>query len=72
MEPGVLPATLTSRDLAIRAYDDEEQMIDFALINGEQLDEALRQLFANESADQLRIYNAGPRCWAANVQRAAR
>lgn len=58
------------RQLSIRAYDEAAMMVDAKVVNGTDLEETIRHLFANESVAYLHIHNAGPGCFNCSVVRA--
>lgn len=65
-----LPEQLTGRRLSVRAFDDEEMMIDAALIAGTDLAATIGRLLENTAAAHLHIHNEPRGCYAARVDRA--
>ncbi len=69
-EPGDgLPPQLTLRQLSVRSFDVNEMMIDAAVIDGDQLDDTIRDFFRDEASDHLHVHNATRGCWAVGVLR---
>ena len=64
-----VPDQMTCRQLSIRSFNGEDMMIDAAVIDGEDLDEFIRQFFANAESDKLHVHNAQRGCYAAEVRR---
>ncbi len=65
-----VPAQLRTRMLAVRAFDREAMMVDWELIDGQQLEGAIERLLANPDAAYLHVHFAAPGCYAARVDRA--
>jgi hypothetical protein len=63
------PDQLTVRQLAVRAFDSEAMMIDAAVIDGEDLDDQVAEMFSNVDADHLHVHFAQRGCWAVRVTR---
>ncbi len=64
-----LPAQLTRRTLQVRAFDENELMVDAELVDGVDLEAAIERLFADESTVRLRVHNTPRGCWATDVER---
>ena len=45
-------------------------MLDWELVDGHELEQAIERLFANPKASYLHIHFAAPGCYAARVDRA--
>jgi hypothetical protein len=67
-----LPDQLTIRQLSVRAFDANELMTDAAVIDGTDLDQTLRDMFADENVEVIHVHNAARGCWATNVARTHR
>jgi hypothetical protein len=65
-----VPEQLRKRALAVRAFDGDAMMIDYELIGGAQLEDAIARLFANARAAFLHVHFAAPGCYAARIERA--
>jgi hypothetical protein len=66
---GEIPIMFRHRLLSIRAYDKAAMMIGAEVIQGTDLEDATRRLFANESVHYLHIHNAKPGCYNCRVVR---
>ncbi len=64
-----LPAVLTIRQLSLRAFDTEAMMLDAAVVQGADLDDALQRMFANDDVAAVHVHNLARGCWATNVDR---
>jgi hypothetical protein len=67
---GEIPAMFRHRLLSIRAYDAAAMMVGAEVVEGSELEIAVRRLFANEEASYLHIHNARPGCYNCRVVRA--
>ena len=65
-----IPVMFHHRLLSVRAYDEAAMMKNARVVEGEALEEIIRDLFASESISYLHIHNAGPGCFNCMVQRA--
>ena len=68
----MLPEQLTRRQLSVRSFDDEEMMIDAAVIDGTDLEFTIQRFFADPASNQIHVHNATRGCWAVAVDRAPR
>ena len=64
-----IPPALERRVLSLRAFDPDGMMVDAALAQPGEADEAVRQLLANEWVDHIDAHNATRGCFAARVDR---
>lgn len=69
-EEDEIPAMFRHRLLSIRGYDAAPMMVGVEVVNGSELADAIRRLFANENVSYLHIHNAGPGCYNCRVVRA--
>jgi len=67
--PDAVPALLRSRMLSVRAYDARDLMIDAAVIDGRELEQALARTLDNERVSYIHLHYAGPGCYACRVDR---
>jgi len=67
---GEIPAMFRHRLLSIRAYDASAMMVRAEVVNGSELEDAIRRLFADQSVSYLHIHNAKPGCYNCRVVRA--
>lgn len=65
-----IPAQLRLRTLAVRAFDMDAMMVDFQLVEGPNLEQAIERMLAMPRAAYLHIHFAAPGCYAAKVERA--
>jgi Protein of unknown function (DUF1203) len=65
-----VPEQLRKRTLAVRAFDADGMMVDFELIEGVKLEQAIARQFADSRAAYLHVHFAAPGCYAARVERA--
>ena len=64
-----IPPALERRVLSLRAFDEDGMMVDAALAQPGEADEAVRRLLANEWVDHIDAHNATRGCFAARVER---
>ena len=65
-----IPPALDRRVLSLRAFDGAGMMIDAALAQPGEADEALRRLLTNLAVDHVDAHNAVCGCFAARARRA--
>ena len=70
-EPDSVPQMLTRRPLSIRVYDGRSMMIQGDVIDGSDLDAALRRWFAEPAVDVVHIHFAPRGCYLARAVRDA-
>lgn len=66
-----LPLQLTRRQLSVRSFDQDEMMIDAAVIDGTVLAETLATSFRDPRSSDIHVHSATRGCWAVNVTRSA-
>ena len=64
-----LPTQLTGRQLSVRSFDDNEMMIDAAVIDGRQLSDTIGRFFSDDGSQRIHVHNATRGCWAVSVER---
>ena len=64
-----IPPALERRVLSLRAFDEDGMMVDAALAQPGEADEAVRRLLANEWVDHIDAHNATRGCFAAKIER---
>lgn len=64
-----LPPQLTSRQLSVRAFDEDEMMIDAAVIDGSALADTIERFLVDPATDRVHVHNATRGCWAVRVDR---
>lgn len=67
---GEIPPLLASRTLSLRAYDESAMMIGAEVVEGGDLEMAIRRQFADPRASYLHVHNARPGCFNCRVERA--
>jgi hypothetical protein len=65
-----VPEQLSSRMLAVRAFDNDAMVVGVELVNGRDLETSIQKQFANPLAAYLHIHFAAAGCYAARVVRA--
>ena len=68
--PGSVPLMFHHRLLSIRAYDAEAMLLSATIVNGPDLEPALRELLADPAVSYLHLHNARPGCFNCAVVRA--
>ena len=66
----VVPESIASRLIAVRAFDAAHMMIDADLVEGTHAAQAFERLLADPAASYLQVHNAKRGCYAARVERA--
>lgn len=64
-----IPDVLRSRTLSLRAFDDDESMVDAALVDGRDAETAIRRLFAAPAVAFIHVHYATRGCYACRVDR---
>jgi hypothetical protein len=65
-----IPEQLRKRMLAARSFDASGMMVDFRLVDGQELEPAIEKLLTPSNVDYLHIHFAAAGCYAAKVERA--
>jgi len=65
-----IPAMFRHRLLSLRGYDASAMLVGADVVNGSDLEAAIRHFFASESVSYLHIHNARPGCYNCRVARA--
>jgi hypothetical protein len=65
-----IPVMFRHRLLSLRGYDTTGMMVAADVVNGSDLEAAIRRHFADESVSYLHIHNASPGCYNCSVVRA--
>ena len=66
----VVPETIASRLISVRAFDADHMMIDADVVDGTKAAEVFERLLGNPEAQYLHVHNAKRGCYAAHVGRA--
>jgi len=64
-----IPEQFRVRVLSVRGFDDTGMMIEADVVDGENLESAIVEMFGNAAVEYLHIHNAKPGCFAARVDR---
>ncbi len=64
-----VPPVMQRRVLSVRAFDAAHMMVDGEVIDGQQLDTQIRQLFSNDQIAYLHVHYAKRGCFAGLVER---
>jgi hypothetical protein len=65
-----IPEVLRLRLISLRAFDDGDEMIDGAVLDGARLEAGIEAMFADPAARYLHAHYASRGCYAARVDRA--
>lgn len=65
-----VPASLSGRELSVRAFDRGGMMVDADLVGGTELEALIALLLANDTVEYLHVHYAKRGCYAARVDRA--
>jgi hypothetical protein len=68
---GEVPDQLRKRTLAVRGFDASGMMTGWEIVEGTNVEAAIKRQFANAEAEYLHIHFAAPGCYAARVDRVA-
>ena len=66
-----IPEVLPKRLLSLRGYDQQHLMIEADVVEGRDIEAAIRKVFSNPLVNYLHIHNARPGCFACAVKRAS-
>ena len=66
----VVPETILTRLVSVRAFDARHMMIDADVVDGTNAAELFERLLSNPVASYLQVHNAKRGCYAARVERA--
>ncbi len=66
----VVPETILTRLVAVRAFDGNHMMIDADVVDGKSAAALFERLLGNPAASYLHVHNAKRGCYAARVERA--
>jgi len=65
-----IPEQLRKRMLAVRSFDANGMMVDNRLVDGQELEPVIENLFTPSNVAYLHIHFAAAGCYAAKVERA--
>jgi len=64
-----IPKMLLHRTLSIRAYDNQNLMVQCEVITGDSLAEQINRMFGSEQVEYIHVHNAKPGCYNCSVHR---
>lgn len=67
---GEVPIMFRHRLLSVRGYDAGAMMLAAEVVDGTEIEDAIRRLFSDERVTYLHIHNARPGCYNCTVVRA--
>lgn len=70
LEPGQVPEQLRRRLLSIRAFDEDDMIIDGDVVDGDAFERPALAMLAKTAVRYLHVHNAKHGCFAARVDRA--
>ncbi|HEY0625586.1 MAG TPA: DUF1203 domain-containing protein [Allosphingosinicella sp.] len=65
-----IPPALRSRTLSLRAFDEQDMIVDGDLIEGAQAEELIERMFAQPEVAYIHAHYARRGCYAARIDRA--
>jgi len=66
---GQIPEALRARQISLRAFDDQHEMIDADLVDGRELESLIGKFLGNAKAKYLHAHYAKRGCYAARIER---
>jgi hypothetical protein len=67
---GEIPQVLRARTLSLRAFDRCDLMIDADIVDGRQVEDLVKRLFASSAVAYIQAHYAKRGCYAARIDRA--
>ena len=65
-----VPEQLRRRTLSLRAWDHDDLLIGYDVVDGRAVEGAIAKLLADPRASYIHAHYAGPGCYAARIERA--
>ena len=65
-----VPEALRSRLISLRAFDDDDMMVDADAVDGRELEAVIERMFASPCVAYLQAHYAKRGCYAARIERA--
>ena len=69
LAPGEIPPYVTRRQMSVRAYDADDNMVDADVCAGADVRDALDRLLADEAVAFIHLHNAKRGCFSCRVER---
>ncbi len=66
---GQIPEALRARQISLRAFDDQHEMIDADLVDGRELESLIGKFLGNAKVKYLHAHYAKRGCYAARIER---
>ena len=67
---GQVPASMRSRLLSLRAYDESGMMLDADVVEGSAIETVIARLFDDPAVNYIHVHNAKRGCYAGRIDRA--
>lgn len=67
---GQIPGSVRSRTLSVRAYNEQDMIVNAEVVDGVQLEETVDELFSDSAVSYLHVHYARYGCYACRVDRA--
>jgi DNA-binding Lrp family transcriptional regulator len=65
-----VPEVMRVRLLSLRAYDDEDMMVDADVVDGMEIESLIERLFSNPKVAYIHAHNAKRGCFSGRIDRA--
>ena len=65
-----IPEVMRVRPLSLRGFDKNDLMIDADIIDGRQIEDLIKRLFANSAVEYIQAHYARRGCYAGRIDRA--
>jgi hypothetical protein len=69
-DPDTLPASISSRLLSVRAFNEAHEIVDAEIVEGTEAAGFIENMLGNPSVDYIHLHYARRGCFAAEVRRA--
>lgn len=65
-----IPDVMRTRVLSLRAFDQDDMMIDADVCDGRDVEPVIQRLLSNPATDYIHVHNAKQGCYAGRIDRA--
>ena len=65
-----VPEVMRVRLLSLRAYDEEDMMVDADVVDGMEMESVIERLFSNPKVTYIHAHNANRGCFSGQIDRA--
>jgi hypothetical protein len=69
LAPGEIPPYVTRRQMSVRAYDANDDMVDADVCDGADVRDALDRMLADDAVAYIHLHNAKRGCFSCRVER---